>query len=51
MYPRRRREGDSARGYLGKAMFVAIDKAIALRTYDRVQKKKTGNSPSRLSER
>jgi type I restriction enzyme R subunit len=28
----------SARGYLGKAMFVAIDKATAVGMYDRVQK-------------
>lgn len=28
----------SARGYLGKGMFVAIDKATALRMYDKVQK-------------
>lgn len=27
----------SARGYLGKAMFVAIDKATAVRMYDKVQ--------------
>jgi type I restriction enzyme, R subunit len=28
----------SARGYLGKAMFVAIDKATAVRMFDKVQK-------------
>jgi type I restriction enzyme R subunit len=28
----------SARGYLGKGMFVAIDKATAVRMYDKVQK-------------
>lgn len=28
----------SARGYLGKAMFVAIDKATAVRMYDKVRK-------------
>ncbi|UWU94158.1 UvrB domain 3-containing protein [Bradyrhizobium sp. CB1015] len=28
----------SARGYLGKAMFVAIDKATAVQMYDKVQK-------------
>ncbi len=28
----------SARGYLGKAMYVAIDKATAVRMYDKVQK-------------
>src|SRR4051812_32067947 len=27
----------SARGYLGKAMFVAIDKATAVRMYDKVR--------------
>jgi len=28
----------AARGYRGKAMFVAIDKATAVRMYDKVQK-------------
>ena len=28
----------SARGYLGKAMFVAIDKATAVRMYDKVRR-------------
>jgi type I restriction enzyme, R subunit len=28
----------ASRGYLGKAMFVAIDKATAVRMYDKVRK-------------
>ena len=34
----------SARGYLGKAMFVAIDKATAVRMYDKVRKAWAGRA-------
>ena len=37
----------SARGYLGKGMFVAIDKATAVRMYDKVRKAWTSELASR----
>lgn len=40
----------SARGYLGKAMFVAIDKATAVRMYDKVSKAWTAELTSRQAQ-
>jgi type I restriction enzyme, R subunit len=40
----------SARGYLGKAMFVAIDKATAVRMYDKVQEAWTAELSSREAQ-